>query len=143
MDGLKTAGLTLIEVIIVVLIVAIIAGIAYPSYQETVSRSRRAEGATGLIELRQAMEQNYSLTGAYNIKSDGTALVISDLAPHARISTNPHYAFSFSSHNATSYTLQAAPQGAVHSGDDCGNLTLTHLGVKGKTGTTSKPCWPD
>ena len=46
-------GFTLIELMIVVAIVAILASIAYPSYKDSVLKSRRAEARTALSELLQ------------------------------------------------------------------------------------------
>jgi type IV pilus assembly protein PilE len=56
----KTAsnkGFTLIEVMIVVAIVGILAAVAYPSYQDHVRKSRRAEAQSALMGLAAAMER--------------------------------------------------------------------------------------
>lgn len=44
----KTAGLSLIEIMITLVIVAVIAGLAYPRYQKMVSRSKQTEAKTML-----------------------------------------------------------------------------------------------
>jgi type IV pilus assembly protein PilE len=56
-------GFTLTEVMIVVVIVGILATIAYPSYQEKVLRSRRADGQAALMSLAQAQERYMASCG--------------------------------------------------------------------------------
>ena len=46
----KTAGFTLIELMIVVAIIGIVAAIAYPSYSQYILRSHRSEGMTFLAQ---------------------------------------------------------------------------------------------
>src|SRR5690606_38472416 len=61
----SSAGFTLIEVMIVVAIIGILAAIAYPSYQDHVRKSRRADAQTALLELAQFMERHYTTNGRY------------------------------------------------------------------------------
>lgn len=61
----RPAGFTLIELMIVVAIVAILAAIAYPSYQNQVQRTRRADGQAKLMEIMAAQERWYSTRNGY------------------------------------------------------------------------------
>jgi type IV pilus assembly protein PilE len=61
----RTAGFTLIEVMITVAIVAIIAAIAVPSYADYVMRSRLVEAKSGLAEMRTRLEQHFLDNRAY------------------------------------------------------------------------------
>lgn len=61
----KLGGFTLIELMIVVVIVTILAAIAYPSYQNQVERTRRAEGQAKLMEIMAAQERYYSARNTY------------------------------------------------------------------------------
>ncbi|MCP4091353.1 MAG: prepilin-type N-terminal cleavage/methylation domain-containing protein, partial [Gammaproteobacteria bacterium] len=54
----KSRGFTLIELMIVVAIVGILAAIAYPSYQEQVRKSRRADANGALLGLANAMQRH-------------------------------------------------------------------------------------
>ena len=137
----KQLGFTLIELMITVAIVGILASIAYPTYQDSVMKSRRADVKGVLLGLANAMERHYteisSYQGAAGSKSSpvdtGTAWIYSIPTETARF-----YTVTISVATASTYTLNAVPTG-VQNGDKCGTLTLTHTGVKGFTGTGD--CW--
>jgi type IV pilus assembly protein PilE len=50
-------GFSLIELLIVVAIVAVLAGLAYPSYAESVRRTKRIEAQYALVEMLQHEER--------------------------------------------------------------------------------------
>jgi type IV pilus assembly protein PilE len=116
---------------IVVAIVGILAAIAYPSYQDQVRKTRRADAHVALTELAQFMARYHATHDTYA----GASLPFTE-AP--KESGTKFYDLSFSAGpDATSYTLQAAPKGA-QSGDICGTMTLSSTGVKGAARTD---CW--
>jgi len=53
-------GVTLMELMIVVAIIGIIAAVAYPSYQEFVMKSRRADAQAALVSFAGAMERHFT-----------------------------------------------------------------------------------
>ena len=61
----RTAGFTLMEVMITVAIVAILAAVALPNYFDYVTRSRLVEAKTNLADMRTRMEQYFLDNRAY------------------------------------------------------------------------------
>lgn len=139
-------GFTLIEVLIVVAIVAILAAIAYPSYTEQVSRSRRSDAKSALLEAAQWMEKQYSISNSYALTGGNETITDAVLraAPlQALSSTARFYTLSFqAAPTARAYTLVMTPIGSMAT-DRCGTLTVTNTGERNQTGTgvTVADCW--
>ena len=57
MAAKRAPGFTLIELMIVVAVVAILVAIAYPSYQEQIRKSRRAQAKADLVEYAGLAER--------------------------------------------------------------------------------------
>lgn len=139
--GRKTSGFTLIEVMMVVAIIGIIAAIAFPSYQEHVRKTKRADAQAALMELAQFMERYYTANGRY-LDADGDAPALPfDAAPKDGGNKSYDLAFAEDSPTANSYLLQAIPTGSMAT-DSCGTLTLSNTGAKGQdAGATLADCW--
>lgn len=126
-------GFTLIELMIAVAIVAILASIAYPSYQEQVSKSRRAEAKAALMDAASRAERYRSARADASYTGFGN--------PGA--TEHGFYNVTVNVTSATTYTLTAQRQG-VQAGDRCGDYTLTNTMVKGlanETTGTVATCW--
>ena len=142
-------GFTLIELMIVIAIAAIIAAIAIPSYNDSVSKSRRAEGRAFILEAAQAMERHYSEFGRYADSINTGGNVSEDTMVFNTASENGLYQLSvgqngLSQLNNQSFTLVASPPAdSPQSSDGCGAYTLTNQSVKGVQNATLSPeeCW--
>ncbi|MFA7316358.1 MAG: type IV pilin protein [Sulfuricella sp.] len=130
-------GFTLIELMIVVAVVGILAAIAYPSYQDSVRKSRRADARSALLELVQFMERNYTLSNRYDQTSGGAAVAL-PFTETPRDGATRYYDLTISASAQQSFTLSAAPKNA-QSSDVCGTLSITTTGAKAATGTGQ--CW--
>jgi len=145
----KSTGFTLIELMITVAIISILASIAYPSYQDSVRKSRRADAKGVLLGLTNAMERRFTEKNSYcdaALATGGTAVTDCGTATEDTgtpsiytipTETTSFYTVTISAATASSYTLSAVPTGAQTS-DTCGTLTITQTGAK--TPTTAG-CW--
>ncbi len=123
-------GFTLIELMIVVAVIGILAALAFPSYQESVAKSRRADAQRALMEAEQYMRRFFSAQDTFTGAALPAALVTS---PRAGSGTAA-YNISLVS-TATTYTLTATRTGSM-AADRCGNLNVTNTGAKSITGLT-------
>lgn len=132
----RSSGFTLIEVMIVVVIVGILAAVAYPSYTEHVRKGKRAEAKAALLEGAQALERYYSINRTYR---DG-ANIAAVYATQAPATGTANYTIGAAG-NQNTFTLTATATGTM-AGDDCGNYSITHAGVKAVTGAAgAAKCW--
>ena len=125
----KQKGITLIELMIVIVIIGILAAGAYPSYQNSVRKARRADGAAALSNIQLAQEKLRSscrhyaqnLGGGANVcGADATASTVN--APAT--SGEGYYALVLSNATERSYTVTATGQGD-QANDKAGGVTCT------------------
>jgi type IV pilus assembly protein PilE len=137
------AGFSLIELMVAVAIVGILATVAYPSYQNHVQRTRRADAQGALMGLAGALERHFTVNNTYlgaaaGGGNTGAPAIYPTEAPldgntkyyDLRIDDDP-------APTVSSYTILAIPKGA-QAGDACGTLSLTHTGVRG---ADQADCW--
>ena len=136
-DPRKSLGFSLIELMIVVAIVGILASVAYPSYQESVRRSARAEVRTAMMQMAQLQERNFTDRGVY-------VAVVAEVTSGAWAPYN----WSGSSYASRKYNIKvdlaadppylitATPANGF-SDPTCGSLTLNTAGTR----TPSTECW--
>lgn len=58
-------GFTLVELMVVVVIIGILAMVAYPSYQESITKTRRADGQGLALEILNSEERYYTENNTY------------------------------------------------------------------------------
>lgn len=128
----KSKGFTLIELLIVIAIIGIISAVAYPSYQDSVRQSRRADAQGALLGFAQEMERNYTTNGLYTGAAaggndTGAPTVFPTTVPIDGTNV-PYYNLIIVAADASSYVLGAEPIGSQASD---GILILKSTGERG------------
>lgn len=124
-------GFTLIELMVVVAIVGILAAIAYPSYMDSVMKSRRGAAKACLSEYAHFMERFYTTNLAYDKDTAGVNLVVPSLACTTEGQINQYYSFTISNLTRSTFTATAIPLGSQLTADTkCGTLSLRHDGQR-------------
>jgi type IV pilus assembly protein PilE len=143
----RSAGFTLIELMIVVAIIAILAAIAYPSYVTYITKSHRVAAEGCLSQYANYMERFYTTNLTYNnattpnpLATPGATLGFDCASPQQ---TGSNYSYSLPSATSGAYVVQATPINAQLTRDTtCGTLTLDQTGVRKANGsTTLTGCW--
>ncbi len=134
----STLGFTLIEILVVVAVIAILASIAYPSYQESIMKSRRGAATGCMQEAAQQMERRYTTSLTYDSTTTFPVLA-------CQTALNGIYTLGFvgGEPTAATFRINAIPQ-AGQNNDGCGTLGLNQLGVKTISGSspyTVATCW--
>ena len=131
-------GFTLIELMIVVALIAILASIAYPSYQESVLKTKRTEAQAEMLDVAQRLQRfkiaNFSYVPIVNDKE-----VPVDLAQLQHSGNMPNqgqslYTLALTDVTPTSWILVATPikgQQMEHDGVICLNHRQQKFWSKG------------
>lgn len=148
-QGSRSAGFTLIELMIVVAIIAILTAIAYPAYTSYITKTHRVAAEGCLSEYANYMERYYTTNLRYD--QDRAATPVSntlaqaglDCASNQRTGTNYTYRFGTNSPTASAYVIEAVPKGAQLTRDTkCGTLSLNQAGARTVSGSgTVDQCW--
>ena len=131
----RSAGFTLIEMMIVVAIIGILAAIALPSYRNYVLRGKIVDGTNKLTFLRAKMEQFYQDNRTYEGKTSACST--------AGNYDTTEFKFSCSDVSSSAYTVVAKGQGGLSDFEytiDAGG-TMATTGLPSAWGTAKTGCW--
>src|SRR5574337_598399 len=121
----RSAGFTLIELMIVVAIIAILAAIALPAYSSYVTRTKRTAAEGCLSEHANYMERYYTTNLNYAKDSAGTANALPGLDCASAQRTGANYQYALASASTAAYSITATPTGAQLTRDTtCGTLSI-------------------
>ena len=122
-------GFTLIELLIVVAIIGVLSRIAFPSYQDSVMRSRRSQAQSVLETMSAGMERYFLVSDTY-VGAAVANVPINAVINLANEDSTDYYTYTATGLTVTAYALFATPvSGESQDGD--GAYTLTSLGVRG------------
>ncbi len=138
MKGNNSAGFSLIELMIVVVVIAILAAVAYPSYQDSVQKTRRADAKSALERAAAMQERWFTENNSYT--NDETKIG-GATSSDGYYTINAVWSCKVGS-NYMCFDLTATAVGAQASDAKCATFTLDETGARGYTGTgTAADCW--
>lgn len=135
------SGFTLLEVMIVCVVIAILAAIAFPSYQDSLRKSRRAEAKAAITRTLQAQERWFTANNTYvAYASAGTPPTNSGMDGYSSTNTGTRYTINAQACGggltiAQCVTVSAAPTAADPT---CGTLSMTSQGARSPA---TAGCW--
>lgn len=138
-------GLSLLELMVVLAIIGILTSISYPSYIQYLTKSRRCDGQSALLDLASRLERYYSEHNSYQAASIATNKATDVLS--SADSAGHWYRLSISHQSEKDYSIKATPRGAQAS-DTCQTLRFNSQGIKSADGieaedlTNPMQCWP-
>lgn len=134
-------GFSLIELMVVVAIVAVLTAIALPAYWNSVSRGRRVAAEACLADYANEMERYNATHLRYDQDEAGVPHTWPILDCASPQQTGAFYSYSAPTLTATTFLIQAVPQGVQASRDaTCGTLGLDQLGTRSAAGPVAS-CW--
>ncbi|MDX1405807.1 MAG: type IV pilin protein [Woeseiaceae bacterium] len=143
----RQSGVTLLELMVVLAIIAIIASTAYPLYVQYIVRAKRAAGTSMLLQVADRQQQYFMDNKRYastleNLGFSASPFMMNEEGKVVDASDPERvYSISLSDTSDTTYTATAEPQLQQADKDTkCANLTLTHTGEKGYSGSGPN-CW--
>jgi type IV pilus assembly protein PilE len=130
----RQRGFTLVELMIALAVLALLAAMAWPSFQNAVQRSRRADAMSALSEIMQAQERWRANNPLYQA-------TLNDLPGARAISHDGHYALELADVTANTYTARAQVRSGSPQTGDSACQTLQVVAAVGNFTYTPEACW--
>ena len=128
-------GFTLIELVITIAIIGIIASLAYPSYQNSVMKSRRTDATSALLKLQMDQEKHRANNPTYATSVTGGGAT--GLGWDSDISENGYYTVTTENTLDGFAATATAVTGKSQANDtDCLTITIDQDGATG-----NPVCW--
>lgn len=123
----RQRGFTLIELMITVVIVGLLAAVAYPSYRNSMIKTRRAAAQTALADIAQRQQQ-YLM----DARSFTTSLTDLKVTLPSDVSTYYTVTITTTAGPPPTFTAQAVPVSSQSQASD-GTLAINNAGTKTRT----------
>ena len=149
----RQQGFTLLELLFAVGVMGILVAIAMPTYDQSVTKARRADAKVALMKLAQLQEAYFSNNNKYAVtlaellptSSEGFSSIVGTTAQ----SPQNYYTLTLNPATARNFTLTAAPYGDMVTREgkmsvSCKGLTMDSTGQRGVSGGGTgsiQDCW--
>jgi type IV pilus assembly protein PilE len=148
----RTAGFTLIELMVTITIASILLSIAVPAYQNQVRKSRRVEARNALLDLATREERFYSVANTYT--NDPASLGYSGFGSGFPVGNGYYYLAipTITAANLTAtppvlagYSITANYTGVQVNDTSCASFTVTQTGQQTSLNSggavSTSTCW--
>lgn len=137
----KSAGFTLIELMITVAIIGILAAVAVPAYTDYITRGKIPEATSALASMRIRLEQFYQDNRNYG-SDDANCLVPSPAADNFTYTCNWGAGGTSQSYTVTATGVAGRGMGGfAYTIDQAGNRQTTQLPAAWGTAPPAIACW--
>lgn len=141
----RTAGVTLMELLVALATVSILAAIIIPSYRTQVQKSRRSDAKNALLDLAAREERYFATNNSYTATAANLGYGSTATFPISVGSNGTGaYSLNVTAASTTSFTALATRSGPQLN-DACGDYQLNDQGQQSNpniaTSVTTATCW--
>jgi type IV pilus assembly protein PilE len=140
-SGNRSAGFTLVELVIAMVIAAILAAIAIPAYSNYVLQAHRTDAKTALLDLASLEERYFSVNNAYTAVASNLGYTAFPQSVGSGYYTVTVAVTAPTTGAVATYTLTANAVGNQLKDTTCTWLSLTNAGVQTSSDAVNNSCW--
>jgi len=130
----KKNGFTLIEIIIAIVIIGLLAAVAFPSFVDSVRKSRRIDATSTLLALQLLIERRRASNIDY-----ASSLPVAAGGTYA--SKNGYYSITYGPTTTAIFSVTAVPvSGTEQANDACTSFVINQNGPV-LSNATDRMCW--
>jgi type IV pilus assembly protein PilE len=105
----RQSGFTLVELMIAVVVMGVLVALAFPSYKDSIRKSRRSDAVAGIATVQQAQERHRANRATYG--DFAAALPEDTLTGVSATTSGKHYLMTIANITPSTYDVLATAQG--------------------------------
>jgi type IV pilus assembly protein PilE len=143
----RSAGFTLVELMITLVIAAILLAIAIPTYQAEVQKSRRTDAKTALLDLAAREQRVFSVENTFTSSFGDLGYAAAGSSPASVTVGSGYYTVTVTTNvaNPPGFLLTAQTTGTQTADTACAQFTVDNTGLQKAYDSSSNDntttCW--